>query len=84
MTCHVIRGPNGAIGFACTRTPRRKIAPCAFCSRSHSRLCDGPGPRGGTCDKRLCLDHATHVGVNRDLCPDCRRAQQLALPGVTP
>lgn len=37
-------------------------------------LCDGPGEKGGTCDRPLCPAHATEIGPNKHLCPKCHAA----------
>lgn len=60
--------------IVCRRGPRRRAAPCSVpgCSASHERLCDFPlkGKKAGqTCDAKLCLEHATRVGLDRDYCP---------------
>jgi hypothetical protein len=54
---------------------------CGFCGRPSTKLCDGPGPDGETCDAPLCDDHARRIGRNRDLCPV---HQLAALPRIEP
>lgn len=43
-----------------------------YCLAMSAYLCDGPGEPGRTCDKPLCEAHATRIGKNKHLCPDCR------------
>ena len=40
------------------------------CMKSSSLLCDYPDGNGGTCDKRMCADHAHRVGPNTDYCTE--------------
>jgi hypothetical protein len=73
--CEFISLPGGGRAILCSRG-RRKF--CQFCSKEAATLlCDGPPPRGAkrkTCDASVCRSCATHVGPNRDLCPNCQRA----------
>lgn len=47
-----------------------KLVVCAYPSEF---LCDGPRRDArGTCDRPLCVRHATQVGPNSHLCPRCR------------
>jgi hypothetical protein len=44
---------------------------CAYCSREHTKLCDGPAPADAnrkTCDRPLCNLHAFHAGPDTDYC----------------
>lgn len=52
--------------------PARALCQAPGCTKVHSRLCDHPAPRrrSGTCDRRLCDEHATPAGEDRDLCPE--------------
>lgn len=44
-----------------------------LCAYPSGFLCDGPRRDGrGTCDRSLCLRHATQVGPDGHLCPGCR------------
>ena len=54
-------------------------AEATYCPLMSAYLCDGPGEAGRTCDKPLCEAHATQIGKNKHLCPDCRSAH--ARPG---
>lgn len=45
-----------------------------YCLAWSAYLCDGPGEAGRTCDKPLCVAHATQIGKNKHLCPSCRDA----------
>jgi hypothetical protein len=67
---------DDAVGIVCTRSRKRT---CRWCTRRAHLLCDGasPGRKSGTCDAPICPDHATHVGHNRDLCPDCNATPAL-------
>ncbi len=66
----VIKTPGG-FAIVCSRGRRRKPARCSECSAEAPFLCDGPAPGGRTCDRPLCLRHATRVSAGRDLCPKC-------------
>lgn len=69
MACRIVHGM-----IICGSFP--KIAPCGFCKRSHSRLCDFPletdlfGTVLKTCDAFLCDEDAYHCMDGSDLCPD--------------
>lgn len=66
MGCDPVKNSEGQqIGFACTRS----INCCHFCKDRHTKLCDFP-LKFGTCDKRMCVNHATSVGEDLDYCPD--------------
>jgi hypothetical protein len=71
MFCERVDAGNGVVAIACFSGKRAR---CGFCDVTMVKLCDGP-PRGkaknGCCDKPLCKAHATSVGEDRDLCPDC-------------
>lgn len=47
-------------------------AEATYCLDMSAYLCDGLGEAGRTCDKPLCEAHATQIGKNEHLCPDCR------------
>lgn len=78
MTCEHFSIPDGRggviTGIMCTRGKGPK-APCAFCRRTHTKLCDGkkPGARGRlkACNAKICDHHAVSVGDDVDHCPDC-------------
>lgn len=78
-----VREKHTGVVIVCSRG--RATKRCAFCADRAGLLCDGPTAGGGksaTCDKPICRRCATHVGPERDLCPDCVRAdRQLVLPG---
>jgi hypothetical protein len=58
-------------GWRLVHVLRRHIThKCGFCSALAHFQCDYPMGEGKTCDKHLCLKHATRVGVNRDFCPE--------------
>jgi hypothetical protein len=72
MPCAPFKLGDGTTGIICTRGHRP--APCSVpgCTRDHCRLCDYPVTRAGvtgTCDAKLCGQHAVHVGTDRDYCP---------------
>jgi hypothetical protein len=87
---HAISFPSGAIyQRVADDTPEvhvllcRGRAPknCAFCTRPHTKLCDGPPPKGvkrKTCDKPLCHIHATPGGKDVDYCPDHKSRAAVA------
>ena len=62
----VVKLPDGTKAIVCTGG--RKAAPCGFCAKAHTRLCDYPSGKG-TCDAKMCEGHATSVGPDRDFCP---------------
>lgn len=79
MSCIPFRtdGPNGPfVGVFCG--PRRRVAPCAFCHKAHTQLCDYPTSKGKTCDRKLCADHRTAVEPGQDYCPE--HAKQPSVP----
>jgi hypothetical protein len=83
MTCTPINLGGGVVGIVCTRG--RRAPPCTTCGRPSGLLCDGPPrprSRKKTCDKPICATHATKVGEDRDLCPDC--AGDAARAGAPP
>lgn len=54
-------------------------ARCRFCNREHTLLCDFPvrkGEKVGTCDAKLCPDHAVRIDANTDYC----KFHQTTLP----
>ena len=59
----------------CGRRP--KLKKCVGCREiSADLLCDAPvGLFGETCDAPVCHKCATHVGHDRDLCPDHKGVQ---------
>lgn len=57
-------------GFICYGRGRSRPSRCTVCGRPYAeRECDHAGPRGGTCNKRLCVVCAVVVGENLDHCP---------------
>lgn len=59
----------GGVAIVCSRGRKAK-ALCAVCKlTTHTRLCDFPLKPGKTCDQKLCVTCARHVGADRDLCP---------------
>ena len=87
--CEVVRLADGTTMIMCGRAHgRQRPRPCVECVsgalvdptalvRISALLCDGPGRRGSTCDRPLCLQHATEVGPDRHLCPRCAAQQRL-------
>lgn len=58
--------------ITCRRSALRVRCSIEGCIREHTKLCDFPlkGRKAGkTCDKKLCDEHATKVGPDRDCCP---------------
>lgn len=72
MPCRTLKDDEGRItGFMCGRAAR-KLDPCRWCGKPHTKLCDYPlrGAKAGkTCDAPICDDCATSIGPDRDLCP---------------
>lgn len=65
----------------CRRRPRP--APCYVCGCDSEKLCDGPKPGGGTCDRPMCWTHVVkHIPPDSDLCAECARVQQLEIQEV--
>lgn len=66
MPCYTIPMPNGDVAFL-----RGNLGPHCVeqsCGRPSEILCDYPVGRGKTCDRKLCPDHAHHVGGDLDYC----------------
>jgi hypothetical protein len=65
-------GPSGPITGIVCGSRVKTWAPCAYCKRPSSRLCDFPvtKDRGvkGTCDAPLCDDCTTRIAGDGDLC----------------
>lgn len=71
MGCRFITDEAGRFSIACGRSPRRT---CEFCtgkgnSRPTTKLCDWKVGEHSTCSATMCDEHATNVGVEKDLCP---------------
>jgi len=70
MPCDRVPLPGGSTAIVCSRG--RRGAPCAYCGRASSRLCDFPvtKDRGvkGTCDAPLCSSCTTRIAGDGDLC----------------
>lgn len=81
MACRIIA--NGKEGFVvvCTRggTTRTRCG-VPGCWAEGAKLCDFPVERKGkpgTCDAKLCAQHATSVGEDKDYCPPhAKRARE--------
>lgn len=65
---------EGGMAFVRLSGKRKKPAPCDFCGRPHTKLCDAivnSGNVGGakrTCDAKLC-DRCTIKSGQQDFCP---------------
>lgn len=81
MPCVPLKTADGVVGIVCVRGRPRRSRSCRWCSAEATLLCDGPATRGGgTCDAPMCHDHAHHVRLDHDLCPDCvERSRQARL-----
>lgn len=70
-------GMEYAHAIVCSRTAARR---CVVCGTTRAiKLCDFPltGPKAGqTCDRPVCVTHATHEDPDTDYCP--RHARMLA------
>lgn len=62
-----VRLPDGTNAIVCGGGA--VLAPCGLCSKKHVKLCDFPVGQG-TCDAKMCDDHATSVGLDKDYCPN--------------
>lgn len=68
--------------------PRRRMAPCTYCPKAHTHLCDYPtipirqGGAAGPCDRKLCADHRTPGEAGLDYCPE--HAKLLPVPDLSP
>lgn len=71
MPCRPLIVDGKPSGLVCGPGVRRG-APCAFCNRTSSRLCDFPVTKDhgvkGTCDAPLCSDCTTRIAGDGDLC----------------
>jgi hypothetical protein len=87
MGCTLEKLPEGGFAILCGRG-QRKPAPCKFCGRPQTKLCDFPVTRhrSSTCDAPCCNNHAKSVGLNLDYClTHWHHAEQLKLePKETP
>lgn len=82
MPCDPVKLPGGAWGLVCSRG--RRSAPCLYCGRASSRLCDFKltGEKAGkTCDKAMC-DRCAYrpAGTEEDYC----RAHAIAMREARP
>ena len=71
MACTPFDLGNGVTGIICGRGRRHEPCSVPGCTRAHCRLCDYPVTRAGvagTCDAKLCGQHAVHVGKDKDYC----------------
>jgi len=62
-----VKMPGGGVAFVDGGKPRGWR--CGFCFLGAALRCDWPVAEGKTCDARMCPDHATKVGPDRDYCP---------------
>ncbi len=80
MPCDPMKASDGrVIGIVCSRGNKS----CCNCGAPAPLLCDGVvggeyqlglvKMRSRTCDAPICRKCATHVGIDRDLCPECSR-----------
>jgi hypothetical protein len=75
MKCDVINDPatGQPMGFVCTGRGRTKYCPEPGCGRRADLLCDFPLRNGKTCDRPICLSHATHLAKDTDWCAPHQR-----------
>jgi hypothetical protein len=65
MPCYHIKLPDGGKVILCGRLGKH----CADCADVGAYLCDYPvGPRGKTCDRSMCGEHAHEIGPNLHYC----------------
>jgi hypothetical protein len=77
MPCNVRKTQDGAV-ITCTRG-RIERCDSPGCPNEAPYLCDFPvqrDSRNGTCDRRMCRLHRTHVSQDRDYCPAHARARE--------
>lgn len=65
MPCYPFTTPQGATGIICGKLGPR----CSVCGGVAAFLCDFPVRRGGTCDLRLCVEHALEIAEDHHFCP---------------
>lgn len=69
MACEPFNIPGMGTGIICSRGVRSKK--CQFCGGRCTKECDYPShKKSGTCDARMCDQHATPGGEEIDYCPD--------------
>ncbi len=70
--CRVVTMADGVKAFLCGHGAGEQRAPrCSVdgCRNPADYLCDWPAHNGGTCDARLCGEHAVQVADDRHVCP---------------
>lgn len=68
MICEHVTLPDGTHVHLC-RGGRRPLCSVKPCTNRADLLCDFPKP-GGTCDRRICNEHAKEVGPDKHMCPE--------------
>lgn len=87
MPCTPIRFPGGTRAIVCTARERRRRCSEKGCSSWAVRQCDNPVIRRGvarSCDRHVCLSHATAIGKGRDLCPEHKGSSLAARAATRP
>ena len=63
---------DGRRVIACGPRIRQPLRRCVVCNVPETmasiRLCDAPVGKGKTCDRVVCVEHATHVEPDTDYC----------------
>ena len=85
MACSYVRlYASDFEGWFCGRT-RIPVCSAPGCVREGVVLCDGHAQgRRRTCDKPLCLEHATEIAPDHHLCPEHAAGMLGAVPGPRP
>lgn len=68
MACQTFK-QDGVTFIVCGPRARKRRCHVPGCAKPATLLCDWKVGKG-TCDKAICADHALHVAMDRDLCPD--------------
>lgn len=81
MTCETLDFGGGVHGIVCIRGKRWPRCSVPGCDRPAPKLCDYPVGRkkSGTCDAKLCEQHAAAQGKDRDFCPPHSKLGQGSL-----
>jgi hypothetical protein len=82
VTTQTLLAAGGSSAIVCDRGRSRRMAKCQVpdCGHEMVALCDEPDGHG-TCDFKMCSQHRTQVGNNRDRCPKHAAAAAIAGDG---
>ncbi len=65
MPCYSLRKDGKTIGHICGNFGEH----CAECGAIADNLCDYPVGKGKTCDRAICEEHSSPIGVDIHYCP---------------